>query len=54
MDNVKVFDTRGRLIVEKSEINSNTVSVDVNAVQDQVLIVNITTSEGIKITRKIL
>ena len=54
MDNVKVFDTRGRLIVEKTKINNNTISIDVNGIQDQVLIVNIVTSEGIKVTRKVL
>ncbi|WP_338376232.1 GEVED domain-containing protein [uncultured Flavobacterium sp.] len=54
MDNVKVFDTRGRLIVDRTKINNNTISIDVNTVQDQVLILNITTTEGIKITRKIL
>ena len=54
MDNVKVFDTRGRLIVDRTKINNNTISIDVNTVQDQVLILNITTTEGIKIIRKIL
>ena len=54
MDNVKVYDVRGRLIIEKSKINNNTISIDMVGIQDQVLIVNITTSEGIKVTRKIL
>lgn len=54
MSNVKVYDVRGRLIVEKNKINDNKISIDTNNVQDQVLIVNIVTSEGIKVTRKIL
>lgn len=54
MENVKVFDIRGRLIVEKSSINSNSISIDMMNVQDQVLIVNIVTTEGIKVTKKIL
>ena len=54
MDNVKIYDVRGRLIVEKTKINNNIISIDINGIQDQVLIVNIVTSEGIKVTRKIL
>ena len=54
MSNVKVYDVRGRLIVEKNKINDNKISINTNNVQDQVLIVNIITSEGIKVTRKIL
>ncbi|WP_339839362.1 GEVED domain-containing protein, partial [uncultured Flavobacterium sp.] len=54
MENVKIFDIRGRLIVEKSNINSNSISIDMNNVQDQVLIVKIVTTEGIKVTKKIL
>ena len=54
MDNVKVYDIRGRLLVEKSKINNNTISIDMVGIQDQVLIVNILTSEGIKVTKKIL
>lgn len=54
MDNVKIYDIRGRLIVEKSKINSNSISINLNNIQDQVLIVNIITTEGIKVTKKIL
>jgi hypothetical protein len=54
MENVKIFDIRGRLLVEKTNINSNSISIDMNNVEDQVLIVNIHTIEGIKVTRKIL
>jgi hypothetical protein len=54
MENVKVFDIRGRLLVEKTKINTNSVSIDTNNIQDQVLIINIVTSKGIKVTRKIL
>ncbi|MFC4738918.1 GEVED domain-containing protein [Flavobacterium ponti] len=54
IDNVKVFDVRGRLLVEKTKINNNSISIDMNSIQDQVLIINIVTTEGIKVTRKIL
>ncbi|WP_339889543.1 glycine-rich domain-containing protein [uncultured Flavobacterium sp.] len=54
MDDVKVYDVRGRLLAEKSKINANAISIDINNIQDQVLIINIVTSEGIKVTRKIL
>ncbi|CAM3688248.1 GEVED domain-containing protein [Flavobacterium gelidilacus] len=54
MENVKIFDIRGRLIDEKTNIKSNSISIDMNNAKDQVLIVNIITSEGIKVTKKIL
>jgi hypothetical protein len=54
MDNVKVYDIRGRLLVEKTKINANTISIDMNNIQDQVLIINIVTTEGVKVTKKIL
>lgn len=54
MENVKVYDIRGRLLAERNKINNNAISIDMNNVEDQVLIINIVTSEGIKVTRKIL
>ncbi|AWI25778.1 hypothetical protein HYN49_07615 [Flavobacterium pallidum] len=52
MDNVKVFDIRGRLIYEKRNINaSETALTDLN-VDQEVLLVQITSTDGRMITKK--
>lgn len=53
MDNVKVFDIRGRLLVEKNNINALTTQINVPDT-NQVLIVEITSIEGIKVVKKVL
>lgn len=54
MNNVTVYDISGRIIVQESAINNNSISIDISNIQDQVLILNIVTSERITITKKIL
>ena len=51
LENVEVYDVSGRLLAVAKKINSNEVSINVGET-NQVLIVNITSSEGIKITKK--
>lgn len=53
MDQVKVFDIQGRLIKTASEINNNIVSIDTQEIADQVLMVSITTTENLTITKKV-
>jgi hypothetical protein len=53
MDTVKVFDIRGRLIVEKKNIVSSQVQINVPPT-NQVLIVEITSIEGINVVKKVL
>lgn len=54
MNNVKIYDIRGRLIIEKENVNNNILSIDTKNIENQVLIVNITTTENIKISKKVL
>lgn len=54
IDNVKIYDIRGRLIVEKNNVDNNMLSLDVNNVEDQVLIVNVITTDNIKFSKKVL
>ena len=54
MDNVKVFDIRGRLLVEKSKVNASTLAIDSSSFANQVLIVTITSTDGVKVSKKIV
>ncbi len=51
LDNVEVYDIRGRLLAVAKSINSNEVSINVGET-NQVLIVKITSIDGITITKK--
>ena len=53
MDTVKVFDIRGRLIIEKKNIVSSQVQINVPPT-NQVLLVEITSIEGINVVKKVL
>ncbi|RZJ76006.1 MAG: T9SS sorting signal type C domain-containing protein [Flavobacterium sp.] len=54
MASVKVFDTRGRLVYERSNINAGeTVISDLRA-QEQMLIVQVTTVENGKVSKKVI
>ena len=53
MDSVKIFDIRGRLLVSKSNINASESSLKVGKT-NQVLIVQITSIDGVKITKKVI
>ncbi len=51
LDFVEVYDIRGRLLATAKKINSNEVSINIGET-NQVLIVNITSIDGIKVTKK--
>ena len=51
LDNVEVYDIRGRLLAVAKSINSNEVSINVGET-NQVLIVKITSIDGAKVTKK--
>jgi hypothetical protein len=51
MDNVKVYDIRGRLITEKKEVNSVETSIDLGR-SNGVYLIQITSSEGQVVTKK--
>ena len=51
LDYVEVFDIRGRLLAVANKINSNEVSINVGET-NQVLIVKITSTDGMKVTKK--
>jgi hypothetical protein len=51
MKSIKVFDIRGRLLLEKEAINANKTSFNVGST-NQVLLIEITSIEGTMITKK--
>nr|WP_315148446.1 M14 family zinc carboxypeptidase [uncultured Flavobacterium sp.] len=53
MHNVKLFDTRGRLIAEKSKVNSNEISIESSRFANEVLIVKITSDDNKVVNKKV-
>jgi len=53
MQNVKIFDIRGRLVYEQKDINSSETIANLK-VEEQMLIVQITTTENIVVTKKVI
>lgn len=53
MEQVRVYDLQGRLIVEKKQINATETKINTTAV-NQVLLVEITAANGLKVTKKII
>lgn len=53
MDEVKVFDIRGRLLLNLKAINSTQTKFDIGTT-NEVLLVQITTVDGVKVTKKVI
>ena len=53
MSSVKVYDIRGRLLVEKKDVNASETKINVGTT-NQVLLVQVTTTEGLKATKKVV
>ncbi len=53
LDNVKVYDIRGRLITEKSNVNSSDLTLNSGST-NQVLIVKITSLNNEVVTKKVI
>lgn len=54
ISSVTVFDIRGRKVAAQEEVNSSATSLDLSGVSNQVLIVQIKTSNGQLITKKVV
>jgi len=54
MKEVKIFDIRGRLVAEKTSINATDVQFSNLNTAQQVLLVQITTEEGVVVTKKVI
>jgi hypothetical protein len=53
MEQVRVYDLQGRLLVEKKQINASETKIT-TMVTNQVLLLEITAASGIKVTKKII
>lgn len=53
MDQVKVFDIRGRLLLDKKGINASQTTFTAS-MANEVLLVQVTTTDGIKVTKKVI
>ncbi|RAR46991.1 hypothetical protein [Flavobacterium lacus] len=54
MNNVKVFDMRGRLVAEQSDVAATSISLPLERVANQVLIVQITSIDGQTSSKKVV
>ena len=53
IDEVKVFDIRGRLLLDMNNINASQTTFNIGMI-NEVLLVQITTVDGIKVTKKVI
>lgn len=53
MSTVKVFDIRGRMLLEKSEINGSQVTITAGQT-NEVLLIQITSQDGLVVTKKVI
>lgn len=53
IDEVRIFDVRGRLLHEQKNTNSESSAINI-AAQEQMLIVQVTTTDGAKATKKVI
>jgi len=54
MKNVKIYDVRGRLIYEQSNIKSTTTALNYLKAAQQVLLVKITSEDNKVVTKKVV
>ncbi|MGV3460933.1 MAG: GEVED domain-containing protein [Flavobacterium sp.] len=54
MKDIRIFDIRGRLVYEKTAVNATTAEVSGLAIQEEMLIVQVTTVDNAKVSKKII
>jgi hypothetical protein len=54
IDNVKLFDIGGRLLLEKTKVNANETSIEISKFANQVLIIKITSDDKSMVSKKIV
>ena len=54
MKEVRVYDVLGKMIVERKNVNSNELTIPTRAISQQTLLINITLTNGQKVTRKMV
>lgn len=54
MSAVKVFDMRGSLVAQRSDVNASTVTIPLTQVENQVLIVQVSSADGQTVSKKVV
>jgi hypothetical protein len=54
MKDIRIFDIRGRLVYEKTGVNATTAEVTGLSVQEEMLIVQVTTTDNAKVSKKVI
>lgn len=54
MFGVRVFDTNGRLLIEKNNINNSETSIDCSSLNNQVLIIQVTSDASVSVSKKVI
>jgi hypothetical protein len=54
IDSVKLFDIRGRMLIEQKKVNATQTKIDTSTIGNQVLLVQITSENQLMVTKKIL
>lgn len=54
MKDIRIFDIRGRLVYEKAGVNATTAEVTGLSVQEEMLIVQVTTVDNAKVSKKVI
>lgn len=54
MKDIRIFDIRGRLVYEKAGVNASTAEVAGLSVQEEMLIVQVTTVDNAKVSKKVI
>lgn len=54
MKDIRIFDIRGRLVYEKTGVNATTAEVTGLSVQEEMLIVQVTTVDNAKVSKKVI
>jgi hypothetical protein len=54
IDMVQIYDLTGRLLKDSKNVNQNNITIQTSATQNQILIISVTTVNGIKTTKKLL
>jgi hypothetical protein len=53
MSTIKIYDIRGRLLIEKKDVNASETRLNIGST-NQVLLIQVTTIDGLKATKKVV
>jgi hypothetical protein len=54
IDNVKLYDISGRLLLEQSNVNASQAVIEARKFANQVLLINVSNNDGLEVTKKVI